>query len=45
MNLAGFPPTTVHGSTFLVTTDLAPTTAPSPIVTPIPTNASAAIQA
>ena len=45
MNFAGFPPTTVHGSTSLNTAARAPTTAPSPTVTPIPTNASAAIHA
>ena len=44
MNLAGFPPTTFHGSTLRNTAALAPTTAPSPIVTPGPTNASAATQ-
>lgn len=45
MNLAGLPPTTVHGSTSLKTEAVAPTTAPSPIVTPIQTNALAATQA
>ena len=45
MNFAGLPPTTVHGSTSLNTAALAPITAPSPIVTPIPTKASAATQA
>lgn len=44
MNFAGLPPTTVHGSTFLKTQALAPTTAPSPIMTPMPINASAATQ-
>ena len=45
MNLAGFPPTTVHGSTSLNTADLAPTTAPLLIVTPMPTKAWAATHA
>ncbi len=44
MNFAGLPPTTVHGSTSLNTAALAPTTAPSPMVTPMLTKASAAIQ-
>lgn len=39
MNLAGLPPTTVHGSTSLKTAAQAPTTAPSPMVTPIEMNA------
>lgn len=43
--LAGFPPTTVHDLTSLYTHALAPTTAPSPIVTPGPMNASAATHA
>ena len=34
MNLAGTPPTMVHGSIFLVTTAPEATTAPSPILTP-----------
>lgn len=42
---AGFPATTVQGSTFLKTLERAPTTAPSPILTPGATNTSAATQA
>ena len=34
INLAGFPPTTVYGSTSFVTTEYAPITVPSPIVIP-----------
>ena len=45
MNLAGFPPTTVQGATSLKTALRAPTTAPVPIVTPMPTKACAATQA
>ena len=45
MNRAGFPATTVHGSTFFMATARAPTTAPSPTVTPGPTKASAQTQA
>ena len=37
MNFAGLPPTTVQGSTSFTTLDSAATTAPSPIVTPLPT--------
>src|SRR5206468_6391613 len=44
-NRAGLPATTVHRSTFRMATARAPTTAPSPIVTPGPTNASAQIHA
>ena len=36
MNFAGLPPTIVQASTSLNTAAQAPTTAPSPIVTPIP---------
>ena len=45
MYFARLPPTTVHGTTSLKTAALAPTTAPSPIVTPGPTKASAVPQA
>lgn len=44
INLAGLPPTTVHDSTSLTTSDSAPTTAPSPIVTPFEIVALVAIQ-
>ena len=45
INFAGLPPTTVQGSTSLNTAARAPTTAPSPMVTPIPIKASAATHA
>lgn len=41
---AGLPAATVHESMFLKTLERAPITAPSPTVTPGPTNTSAAIQ-
>src|SRR6266496_2552102 len=42
---AGFPITMLQGLTSFIATALAPTMAPSPIVTPGPTNASAQIHA
>ncbi len=42
---AGMPPTTVYGATFFVTTEFAPTTAPSPMVTPGRITAPVPIQA
>src|SRR5206468_7334469 len=42
---AGLPITTLQGLTSFIATALAPTIAPSPIVTPGPTNASAQIHA
>ena len=45
MNRAGFPPTTVQGSTSRVTTAPAAMTAPLPITTPGHTNARAVTQA
>lgn len=44
MNLAGLPPTTVHGSTSLNTFEQAATTLPVPIVTPLPIVDLVAIQ-
>src|SRR2546430_850331 len=44
-NRAGFPATTVHAATSRRTLDRAPTTAPSPTLTPGPINASAATHA
>ena len=45
MNRAGFPPTTVQGDTSLNTALRAPTTAPRPTFTPMPTKACAATHA
>ena len=41
IRFAGFPPTTVYGATFFVTTDPGHTTAPSQMVTPGMTIAAA----
>ena len=45
ITFAGLPPTTVQGSTFLYTDAVAPTTAASPISTPMPMKAREPTQA